>query len=35
MSITTSQNRLKLSTFKLNTLLGMAQEISAELKPED
>ncbi|HBI81061.1 MAG TPA: serine/threonine protein phosphatase [Bacteroidales bacterium] len=35
MSITTSQNRLKLSTFKLNTLLGMAQEISAELKPEE
>lgn len=35
MSITASQNRLKLSTFKLNTLLGMAQAISAELKTEE
>ena len=35
MSITASQNRLKLSTFKLNALLGMAQAISAELKTEE
>jgi len=35
MSIATSQNRLKLSTFKLNALLGMAQAISAELKTEE
>lgn len=35
MSVTSSQNRLKLSTFKLNALLGMAQAISAELKTEE
>ena len=35
MSIAASQNRLKLSTFKLNALLGMAQAISAELKTEE
>lgn len=35
MSIATSQNRLKLSTFKLNALLGMAQAVSAELKTEE
>ncbi|QKG81028.1 PP2C family protein-serine/threonine phosphatase [Tenuifilum thalassicum] len=35
MSITASQNRLQLSTFKLNALLGMAQAISAELKTEE
>ncbi|HPD94458.1 MAG: SpoIIE family protein phosphatase [Bacteroidales bacterium] len=35
MSVATSQNRLKLSTFKLNALLGMAQAISADLKTEE
>ncbi|MCB8964942.1 MAG: SpoIIE family protein phosphatase [Bacteroidales bacterium] len=35
MSIAASQNRLKLTTFKLNALLGMAQAISAELKTEE
>ncbi|MGD9976348.1 MAG: PP2C family protein-serine/threonine phosphatase [Bacteroidales bacterium] len=35
MSIASSQNRLKLSTFKLNALLGMTQAISAELKTEE
>lgn len=35
MSASASQNRLKLTTFKLNALLGMAQAISAELKTEE
>lgn len=35
MSISTSQKRLKLSTFKLNALLTMAQAISADLKTEN
>lgn len=34
MSISASTDRLKLSTFKLNALLGMAQAISADLKTE-
>ena len=31
----TSSKRLKISTFKLNTLLAMAQAISGEMRTED